>query len=792
MEKIHALILSLVFVGCSGPPVSHPHETAPQSVASVALASVAGDFSLLPAPQFLTAKQGRFVVSASTPIVLEGPSSPELQRVGAHLAALFSGAAGYSLRVSQKQVSNESAMNLTLDASVENVEGYRLSVDPDGVWLRASTPQGLFYGVQTLRQLLPPEIESAGLVEREWSLPAVEIEDAPRFAYRGMQLDVGRHFFSVQAVKKYIDMLAMFKFNTFHFHLTEDQGWRIEIKKYPKLTSVGAFRKETLKGHFSDVPHQYDGAPYGGFYTQEEIRDIVAYAGERHVEVIPEIELPGHSLAALAAYPKLACTSGPFETATTWGIFEDVYCPTQYTFEFLQNVLDEVVELFPSAMIHIGGDEVPKARWKASAEAQQLIKEHHLKDEDELQSYFVGRIAAYLKTKNRRIIGWDEILEGGLPPGATVMSWRGIAGGVQAAKEGHDVIMAPNTHTYFNRYQSTDFESEPPAGQGYLPLQTVYGFEPVAPGLTEIEARHILGAQGNLWSEYIRSEAHLDYMVHPRMEALAEVLWSPKEMRDWSSFSKRLPNALKRLHYLDVNFARHFLMVQQKSSIDAEGRMLVSLTSTTSAPIYYSTDGSDVTEQSSRYVSPFVLQGPSLVRTVSIENGVVQSPPVARKYWVHAALGAQVTYAHDYSPKYPAEDHTALTNGLRGSKMHGDGHWQGFEDAHLDVTVDFGKLITKSSVEVSFLDSPASWILPPREVSIFVSVDGESFESVASEKLVVETTPHAAKINFVKLNLHDRPFRYLRVFARKYGALPASHPGAGKAAWLFVDEILVQ
>ena len=437
------------------------------------------------------------------------------------------------------------ALRLAADAPA-GAESYRLEVSPEHIEVVARDRRGLFYGVQTLRQLVAASPNG---------IPAVLIEDAPRFGYRGLHLDVGRHFFPVEFIKKYIDLLAAFKLNTFHWHLTEDQGWRLEIKKYPKLTEVGAWRKETIVGHARRGPKGYDGIPHGGFYTQEQAREVVAYARDRGVTVLPEIEMPGHSLAALAAYPEYANVPGPFEVRTTWGISEEVFSPSEATFRFLEDVLREVMDIFPSEYIHIGGDEAPKKRWKESPLAQQIIRTEHLADEDELQSWFIRRIERFLNANGRRLIGWDEILEGGLAPNATVMSWRGTKGGIAAAKQGHDVVMAPQEDLYFDHYQA-DPEHEPLAIGGLTPIEDTYRYEPVAAELTAREAEHVLGPQGCVWTEYMPTAEHVEYMAYPRVLALAEVAWSPREARDWDSFSARLPAALRYLDRLGVRYRR--------------------------------------------------------------------------------------------------------------------------------------------------------------------------------------------------------------------------------------------
>ena len=452
-------------------------------------------------------------------------------------------------------VSREAAdIVISSDASLPP-EGYRLTVRPDAVRIQAADAAALFYAFQSTRQLLPPEVEREGIrPDVDWSLPAVEVLDYPRFSYRGLMLDVSRHFFEVRFVKRFIDLMARYKFNRFHWHLTDDQGWRIAIDAYPRLTEVGAWRRETAVGNNRD-PYVGDGVPHGGFYTQDQIREVLDYAAERFVTVIPEIEMPGHSTAALAAYPEFGCRPGPYEVPTSWGIKKDIYSPSAATFGFLEDVLTEVMQLFPSEYIHIGADEVPKDQWKASSLAQDVIAREGLADEDELQSWFIRRMESFLNANGRRLIGWDEILEGGLAPNATVMSWRDMRGGVEAARQGHDVIMTPKDYVYLDYYQG-DPATEPLAGRvGYtIPLDTVYGFEPIPDELTEREARHVLGAQGNVWTEFIGSPEHVEYMTYPRALALSEVVWSPKARRSIDGFYRRLNANIEHLDALGVKY----------------------------------------------------------------------------------------------------------------------------------------------------------------------------------------------------------------------------------------------
>jgi len=435
--------------------------------------------------------------------------------------------AGYNLSV-KKTIAPSIQLSINSNKITEP-EGYQLSVTSKQISIIGHDLAGVFYGLQSLVQLL---YKSNGKV----TVQGCTIEDHPRFAYRGMHLDVSRHFFKVDAIKKWIDLLALYKINTFHWHLTDDQGWRIEIKKYPLLQSISAYRDETIIGHKKDSPHRFDGKRYGGYYTQEEVKAVVKYAMERHVSIIPEIEMPGHALAALAAYPELGCIGGPYKTATYWGIFDDVYCAgNEQTFTFLKNVLDEVLPLFPSKYIHIGGDECPKTKWKTCPKCQRRIKDEHLKDEHELQSYFIGRMEKYLNSKGRQIIGWDEILEGGLAPGATVMSWTGEEGGIAAAKLHHNAIMTPEKYVYLDYYQSL-YPSEPLAGGGYTPLSKVYNYEPITKELSGDEAKYIKGVQANAWSEYLASTAQAEHQIFPRILALAEIGWTDKGNKSYPSF----------------------------------------------------------------------------------------------------------------------------------------------------------------------------------------------------------------------------------------------------------------
>lgn len=518
-------------------------------------------FNIVPRPVHITALAGAFELGSSTRILV----SENARDIGAYLHDLLRAASGYPLAITESSEENGAAGSILLTtagaAASLGVQGYELTVLPGKVVLRAAHPSGLFHGIQTFRQLLPAEIESGVKGNRSaWMVPAVRIMDQPRFPWRGLMLDTGRHMFATSFIKRLIDLMALQKLNVFHWHLTDDQGWRIEIKKYPKLTEIGAWRAASPGMGEMEAP---DSGLYGGFYTQEQIREIVAYAASRFIQVVPEIEMPGHAMAALASYPELGCTGGPYAVRTSWGIAKDVFCAgNERTFAFLEDVLGEVMALFPGEFIHIGGDECPKERWKACPKCQAAIRDHGLKNEEQLQSYFIQRMERFLNANGRRMIGWDEILEGGLAPHATVMSWRGMEGGFKALQAGHDVVMSPTSHCYLDYPQSQEPDKELPDWMDYLPLEKIYNFEPVPASLAPTEALHVLGAQANLWTEYVPTESRAEYMIFPRAAALAEVTWSAAGSRDFQDFSHRLATGLlPHLENLGVNFFGHDKLV---------------------------------------------------------------------------------------------------------------------------------------------------------------------------------------------------------------------------------------
>lgn len=533
------------------------------------------DYQIIPKPVSLEVSRGKFLITPNTKI----SGTSDLENEGKYLASLLSHVTKNTIPFETK---GSGDIELKIDNTIKEEEGYLLSVTYNRILISGKTSKGVFYGIQTLRQLMPASIESATSTVANITIPAVTIKDNPRFVYRGMHLDVTRHMFPVLFIKEYIDLIAMHKMNTLHWHLTDDQGWRVEIKKYPKLTTIGSKRYGTIRG----LLHKEDGndeAEYGGYYTQEEVKDIVKYAAERHITVIPEIELPGHASAAIAAYPFLSCFPEEPTVVTnnmgskagkeaqakgnikivqeTWGVFDDVFCAgNEKTFKFFEDVLTEIIPLFPSNYIHVGGDECPKSNWKRCPACQKRMKDNNLANEHELQSYFIQRIEKYLSTKGKKIIGWDEILEGGLAPNATVMSWRGEKGGIEAAKQHHNVIMTPGTHCYLDKYQvDKESQSKEPLGMGggFISVEKVYGYDPIPDVLSTDEKKYILGAQGNVWTEYIGSAKHIEYMVLPRMTALSEVVWTQKENKDWVDFKSRLNKMKERYEALGLNYAKH-------------------------------------------------------------------------------------------------------------------------------------------------------------------------------------------------------------------------------------------
>ncbi|MDN3580821.1 glycoside hydrolase family 20 protein [Mucilaginibacter flavus] len=732
---------------------------------------------IIPQPYKVQKGAGIFTFSATTGIELEENINPHNLDFFKHYLKSVS---GINPSVNNKLVIP--AINISIDSTrVLQKEGYQLIIKQKHITIQGHDETGVFYALQSLTQLIH-------VVNGKATVPVCTIEDHPRFAYRGMHLDVSRHFFTVQTIKKWIDLLALYKINTFHWHLTDDQGWRIEIKKYPLLQSISAYRDETIIGHKRDSPHRFDGKRYGGYYTQDEVKDVVKYAMQRHISIIPEIEMPGHALAALAAYPQLGCTGGPYKTATYWGIFDDVYCAgNDETFTFLQNVLDEVLPLFPSKYIHIGGDECPKTKWKTCPKCQKRIKEEHLKDEHELQSYFIGRMEKYLNSKGRQIIGWDEILEGGLTPGATVMSWTGEEGGIAAAKQHHDAIMTPEKYVYLDYFQSL-YGAEPIAGGGYTPLSKVYNYEPITKELTGDEAKYIKGVQANAWSEYMASPAQAERQLFPRMLALAEVAWMDKDNKDYKGFLKRLRNERPLLQKLNVNAANTFDEITGDIGTAANRQTSLSLNTTLpGGKIFYTTNGSVPGVKSKLYTKPLTITSSGNIKAAVLSNGRQTGRVYEQSFSIHKAVGKTVTLINQPKGTYNTGDISGLVNGVFGNKLYNDSQWYGFNGDDLDATVDLGSVQSVSKLGINILKYHWQKMWEPTQLTFEVSTDGKTYTEVYRQTEFKENG-----INAVRANIAPTQARYIRVKGTNKGIIPPGEYIAGAKAWLLVDEIVVE
>ena len=682
---------------------------------------------------------------------------------------------------SRIKLQNNNNISFIKDSTITNPEGYKLNISSTTIEIKANSDQGAFYAVQSLRQLLPPEFENGTYKESKVSIPCVSIEDEPRFMYRGMHLDVGRHMFPVSFIKKYIDAIAMLKMNRFHWHLTEDQGWRIEIKKYPKLQEIAAYRNETLIGHYSDQPQQYDGKHYGGYYTQDEIKEVVAYAQQHFVTIIPEIEMPGHSQAAIAAYPVLGCTGNQVDVVTTWGVFDEIYCSKDETFEFLENVLDEVMELFPSKYIHIGGDEAPKTRWKACKVCQKRIKDEGLKDEHELQSYFISRIEKYINSKGRQIIGWDEILEGGLAPNATVMSWRGIEGAIEAAKQHHDVVMTPSSHCYFDYYQSEN-ENEPLSIGGFLPLEKVYSFNPIPDELSPEESKYILGVQANVWTEYIPNPKQVEYMVFPRILAMSEMDWSKPENKNYEDFVSRVEYFHQRLDVLNINYANHLYEIEGNLSSENNQIGYELKTLTKDKIIRYNLDGTEPIVTSNIYSKPIPITQSTTIMAGVFNNEKQLGEIFTQSINFHKAVGKSISLNVQPNKAYSGSGTEGLINGISGSnKRYGDKEWLGFSGEDLEITIDLGSETEIHSIETRFHNGQGQWIYAPK--SIAVNLDND----ITLEQQIQNSDELIINVNFKT----DAKTRFIKLTVPSFGIIPDGNQGAGHKAWTFIDEIIV-
>ncbi len=792
--------------------------------------------NIVPAPAKIEMAKGNFTLDKNT-IIYYAENS--VKNICAQLNKSLQKNCGFTLpttHISFTELLKVKNRNITLIlfpnlVKADPIPGsYLVQVSQNSIKISAMEKEGLFYGLQTLIQLLPSANHKLQTTNYKLTIPQLSITDYPRFSYRGMHLDVGRHFFPISFIKKYIDYLAAYKFNTFHWHLTDDQGWRIEIKKYPELTKIGGWRNGTIIGRYPGKGS--DNKPYGGFYTQDEIKEVVQYATERYIDVIPEIEMPGHSSAAIAAYPWLSCfpakpTEIPAKMISqksideqkngriklvqeTWGVFDDVFCAGKdSTFKFLENVIDEVSALFPSKYFHLGGDESPKTHWKICPACQKRMKDNNLKDEHELQSWFVQRIEKYVNSKGKILIGWDEILEGGLAPNAVVMSWRGEAGGIEAAKQKHQVIMTPGNPVYFDHTQSKNEDSVTIGG--YNPIENVYAYEPIPKELNAEQGKYILGAQANMWTEYMEYPSKVEYMMFPRITALSEVLWSPKEKRDWKDFEIRLPSVFERLDKQKINYSKAYYepKITISPSSDFNGVQINVKSKQKNSKYYFG----------NKTMSEFVIYIDSVnykikesglygVRMLGNYNsaldgekwGYSKLSPFENlfstdiKFSFNKATGKKITLSNEPSKSYPGDGAFTLVNGVQNEKgMSKSSEFLGFNGTDLDATIDLGKEMDVSKVTIHVLKQTGSWIYLPSQVEVtyIPYIDTAIItRHPPLEIITVDVNPND-DLNKIEIK-KDKFCRYLHIRVKNYGIIPAGNPGAGNPAWLFVDEIEVQ
>jgi hexosaminidase len=770
------------------------------SLSLLIISTISAQVNIIPRPAEVKLTRGNFFLSPSTVIVVRNGVDDNAADFFNDYLKQYT---GFSLKKTKTAKSNYIELT-TLQTLVPGKEGaYSLTVTSKNIAISGQTASGTFYGMQTLIQLLPVPIPNSRI-----QIPFVTIKDYPRFAYRGMHLDVGRHFFPVSFVKKYIDYIALHKMNYFHWHLTEDQGWRIEIKKYPKLTSEGAWRNGTIIGRYPGKGN--DNTRYGGYYTQEEVKEVVRYAKERYVEVIPEIEMPGHGSAAIAAYSWLSCfpaepTAIPANMISkksvdeqangkiklvqeTWGVFDDVFCAGKdSTFLFLQDVIDEVITLFPSRYFHVGGDECPKTHWKKCPFCQQRMKDNGLKDEHELQSYFIQRIEKYLNSKGKTLIGWDEILEGGLAPKAVVMSWRGEAGGIAAARQNHDVVMTPGAWVYFDHSQSLNEDSITIGG--YTPVEKTYSYKPVPDSLNAEQAKHILGAQGNVWTEYMANTRKVEYMIFPRMSALSEVLWSQDEKRDYKDFEKRLQMQFKRYDLWKANYSKAYFdlkatvlptedyngVLWKLESINKNGKIewvpsfTSSLLSDYDKPLIIKKDAD---RMSARYV---------------VDGNTVST--IFQSFHFNKATGKKITLTNEPSKNYPGDGAFTLVNGVQNEKgLARSKEVLGFEGTDCEAIIDLGTNQTISNAVIHALNSGGSRVYPPKYAEVFISADGNSFTSIGKGENFENTV---GTNGIIKVSFPPVSTRYVKVLVKNLGSIPAGRPGVGEKPLMLVDEIEV-
>ncbi len=751
--------------------------------------------SIVPKPTKMVPGIGNTDVALIEKILVSTNDESEI-KIARMIQKLLSPVKDLSIEMSQSKTPNSIFVVLNDESDMTN-EGYSLAIgDGNTIEIRASSYSGLFYGYQSLRQLCGPELE-IGNIPKTSFIPNVDILDAPTFGYRGMHLDVSRHFFDIDFIKTYIDMIALHKMNVFHWHLTDDNGWRIEIDRYPLLAERSAWRVDRTNEPWKEQSpvNGKEKATYGGYYTKEEIREVVEYAASKNIVVIPEIEMPGHTSEVFAAYPELSCKGSliPVNPGSYWPNV-DIFCAGKdEVFEFLENVLDEVMELFPGPYIHIGGDEADKLHWRTCQKCQKRIQNEGLADEHELQSWFIKRIEKFIISNDKKLLGWDEILEGGLAKTATVMSWRGMKGGIESAKAGHDVIMCPTSHCYFDYYQANP-ETSPAAFGGYTTLKKVYSFNPIPNELSDPEKKHILGGQGNLWTEYVQTPKRAQYRVLPRMSALSEVLWSGPGSNTYDDFYHRLNSLEDRFDVLGWNYAPGSYIVSinvDPSSNNQEHRITLS-SEKPGETIRFTLDGSEPTNESKLYGSPIVINGRTMIKAALFINNEQKGKTSDKIVHFSKAIGKRVKYNTIYKARYSGSGPLTLVDGLTGSIAHNDNYWQGWQKENMDVTIDLLNIEKISKVSIGFLESHGSWIFLPTLAIVSFSNDGESFNQKV--KIKIDDGIRSGSANRIELESQDLNLsaRFIRVEAVNRGVCPDWHPGAGGKTWIFSDEIVIE
>lgn len=736
-------------------------------------------YPLVPAPKQLAPGAGVFTFTEDTRFVAKADGAAE---VADFFRRFIAPATGLMPDIVETSEVKSGTVEFRLTDTVSSQEGYSLKVTADHILVEAGTPAGLFYGMQTLRQLMPVEIEKQFPTNMvDWTIPAVAIQDEPRFEYRGMHLDVSRTFFPPKVIKRYIDFIALHKMNKFHWHLTDNQGWRLEIKKYPKLTGVGATRRETIIGHTIDRDKIFDGVQHGGFYTQDDVRDIVAYAAERHVDVVPEIDIPGHATAMIVAYPELSCVDRKTEVTRSYGIFLEVLCPTETTFNFLDGVFAEMSELFPYGYFHIGGDEILRDQWEESAAVQAIMQREGIKDTLELQGYFVKEVEKRVAKYGRKIIGWNEILEGGINPSAVIMSWTGVKGGIEGAKHGHDVIMTPGTHTYFDQYQSLSLD-EPMSIHDFTDLEEVYHYEPIPTELTAEEAKHIKGSQGQIWSEYIHDMRRIEHAILPRMGALAEVVWSAKDDRDWQGFQDRLPALFARYEAMDANPSYAIYKPSAHGKLLADGAMEVTLkVGGKQTLIRYTLDGSEPNWQSAIYEKPLVLSDTTTVRAIGQDphSGALYGD-TRLTFDNHKAVGKKII---------AGQSSDLLLNGLLArDRIYQVYEWAGVEGEDYIAVIDLEAATEIQEVSVGIEAGQWRQLYRPQGFDVLTSDDNENWtlQGALDEAAIVRAG------GVLTVSFDPVTARYVKVVAKNNATYFSEQFQKQVPTTVFIDEISVR